>query len=174
MKPLPASAAEPDTLRLLRRWQEGRPRDRLAHLVKDTMRAFDRALSARLAAHGVSIGHWPFLRVLWEGDGLSQSELSREAGVMESTTFVALKAMEARGYVVRRPVPGDRRKRCVFLTARGRALERKLVPLAVAINAIAVRGVSPRQVAAARRTLVAILANLAADEAREARGRARR
>jgi DNA-binding MarR family transcriptional regulator len=166
MKPLPG--AETETQRLLRRWQEGRPRDRLAHLVKDTMRAFDRALHARLARHGVSIGHWPFLRALWETDGLSQSELSREAGVMEPTTFVALKAMEARGYVVRRPVLGDRRKKQVFLTPRGRALERKLVPLAVAINATAVKGVSVRRVAATRRTLVAILANLAADEAREA------
>ena len=115
----------------------------------------------------MSIGHWSFLRVLWKTDGLTQRELAREAGVMDSTVFVALRAMAERGYIVRRTVAGDRRKKGVFLTARGRALERKLVPLAVAVNAIAVRGIAPRQVAATRETLIALLANLAADEARK-------
>ena len=97
----------------------------------------------------------------------SRSASSRDvAGVMEPTTFAALKAMERRGYVVRRAVAGDRRKRQVFLTARGRALEAKLVPLAEAVNAIAVRGVPAADVAATRRTLLAIVDNLAADEAR--------
>ena len=159
-------AVDTDTRRALRGWQAGQPRDRLAHLVKDTARAFDRALQARLAAHDVSIGHWLFLRVLWKADGVTQRELAREAGVMDSTAFVALRAMAARGYIVRRPVAGDRRKKGVFLTARGRALERKLVPLAVAVNAIAVRGIAPRRAATLRETLIALLANLAADEAR--------
>ena len=140
-------------------------RERLAHLVKDVMRMFERALQMRLALHEVSIGHWPFLRVLWAADGLTQRELSEEAGVMEPTTFAALKAMERRGYIVRRPVPGDRRKRQVFLTARGRSLEAKLVPLAKDVNAIAARGVPGADVAATRRTLLALYANLVADEA---------
>ncbi len=161
-----AGAALTDTQRVLRRWRTTRPHDRLAHLVKDSIRTLDRALQRRLAGHGVSIGHWPFLRVLWEGDGLTQRELSHEAGMMEPTTFAALKAMETLGYVVRRPVPGDRRKRQVFLTTRGRALERRLVPLAREINAIAVRGVPDADVAATRRTLLALLENLAADEVR--------
>jgi MarR family transcriptional regulator, organic hydroperoxide resistance regulator len=140
--------------------------ERLAHLVKEVGRTFDRALQMRLAEHEVSIGHWTFLRVLWTADGLTQRELSDEAGVMEPTTFAALKAMERRGYIVRRPVAGDRRKRQVFLTARGRALEAKLVPLAKDVNAIAARGVPAALVAATRRTLLALLHNLAVDEAR--------
>jgi DNA-binding MarR family transcriptional regulator len=62
-------------------------------------------------------------------------------------------------------VAGDRRKKGVFLTARGRALERRLVPLAVDVNAIAARGIAARELAAMRQTLVTLLANLAADEA---------
>jgi DNA-binding MarR family transcriptional regulator len=141
-------------------------RERLAHIVKVTMRAFHRALQVRLAEHRVAIGHWTYLRALWQSDGLTQRELSEEAGVAEPTTFSALKAMERRGYVVRRSVDGDRRKRKVFLTARGRALEAKLVPLAEAVNAVAVRGVSPSDVAKMRRTLVALLDNLNADAKR--------
>src|SRR3989449_11632334 len=57
--------------------------DRLAHLTKDAWRGFVRALQWHLAAHGVSFGHWTFLRILWERDGLTQRELSGEGGGME-------------------------------------------------------------------------------------------
>lgn len=134
------------------------------------MRALNRALQMRLADHGVSLGHWPFLRALWQADGRTQRELSGEAGVAQPTTFSAVKAMERLGYVVRRAVEGDRRKRQVFLTARGRALEAKLVPLAEDVNAVAVRGVAAADVATTRRVLLALLDNLAADETRLGNG----
>jgi DNA-binding MarR family transcriptional regulator len=159
-------AAVGDTQRLLRHWRDAVPDDRMAHLVKDATRALVRALQTRLAARGVSFGHWTFLRILWERDGLTQRELSREAGVMEPTTFTALKAMESRGYIVRRQLAGNRRKVHVFLTNKGRALKRTLVPLAEAVNRIAVRGVASADIAATRRTLVAVLVNLARDELR--------
>ena len=64
---------------ILKHWREAVPDDRLAHLVKDATRALLRALQMRLTAHDVSLGHWTFLRILWEKDGLTQRELS-EAG----------------------------------------------------------------------------------------------
>src|ERR1700716_3017991 len=111
------------TQQILRHWREAVPDDRLAHLVKDATRALVRALQMRLAQHGVSFGHWTFLRILWEHDGLTQRELSGVAGVMEPTTFSALKAMEQLGYVERRQVPENRKNVYVFLTRRGRALK---------------------------------------------------
>jgi DNA-binding MarR family transcriptional regulator len=118
----------------------------------------------RLAAHAVSFGHWTFLRILWESDGLTQRELSEQAGVMEPTTFSALKAMERLGYVVRRRRDGDRKKVYVFLTPKGRRLRDKLVPLAEEVNRIAVRSVPVTDIAAARIVLLAIIENLARDE----------
>src|SRR3954468_5063932 len=90
---------------ILRHCREAVPNDRLAHLVKDATRALVRSLQLRLAAHGVSFGHWTFLRILWEHDGLTQRELSEQAGVMEPTTLTAIRAMEELGYVTRRRVP---------------------------------------------------------------------
>ena len=78
------------------------------------------------------------------------------------------KAMESRGYIARRRLAGNRRKIHIFLTRRGRALQDKLVPLAEKVNRIAVRGVPARDVAATRRTLLAVLESLARDEARAA------
>src|SRR3954465_10884887 len=156
----------PATENILRHWREAVPNDRLAHLVKDATRALVRGLSMRLAQHWVSFGHWTFLRILWEGDGLTQKQLSEQAGVMEPTTFSALKAMERLGYVARRQRSGDRKKVYIFLTPKGRALRMRLVPLAEDVNRIAVRGVRSRDVAATRTALLAIIANLAQEEHR--------
>src|SRR5262249_16865237 len=124
------NAGDAMTRQMLRHWQEAVPNDRLAHLVKHAARGLARALQMRLAEHSVSYGHWTFLRVLWEAEGLTQRQLSDEAAVMEPTTFSALNAMEKLGYVVRRPSPTSRKELHVYLTPRGRAPKTKLVPLA--------------------------------------------
>ncbi len=134
------SADEPMTRQLLRHWQEAVPNDRLAHLVKHAARGLARALQMRLTEHSVSYGHWTFLRILWESEGLTQRQLSSEAGVMEPTTFSA---------------------------------KTKLVPLAEEVNAVALRDIGPRDIAATRRTLLALIANLAADETESLRLRRR-
>jgi len=108
----------------------------------------------------VSFGHWTFLRILWARDGLTQRELSQQAGVMEPSTHAALKAMERLGYVKRQQLPGNRKTVYVHLSAKGRALERRLVPLAKATNRAAVRGLRASDVAAAKRVLIAVTENL--------------
>jgi hypothetical protein len=50
------------------------------------------------------------------------------------------------------------------LTAKGRALKAKLVPLAEDVNEVALRGVASADIAATRRVLLALVENLAADE----------
>ena len=151
----------PSTQSILRHWREAVPNDRLAHLVKDATRALVRALQMRLAEHAVSFGHWTFLRILWEGDGLTQRELSEQAGVMEPTTFSALKAMERLGYISRHKRSGDRKKIYVRLTPKGRRLRHTLVPLAEEVNRTAVRRVRPTDIATTRSVLFAIIENLA-------------
>ena len=160
----PSRKVRAEAQSMLTHWQEAVPNDRLAHLVKDVTRAFVRALQARLAQHGVTFGHWTFLRVLWETDGLTQRELSDQAGVMEPTTFAAIKAMEKVGYVVRAQRPDNKHKVYIHLTPKGRLLKSKLVPLAEEVNGIGVRGIKDAAVATTRLTLLAMLENLARDE----------
>jgi MarR family transcriptional regulator, organic hydroperoxide resistance regulator len=160
-----APSAKGSTQAILRHWQEAVPSDRLAHLIRDAAKGLTRALQIRLAEHSVGFGHWAFLRILWETDGLTQSELSERAGVMEPTTFSALKVMEELGYVSRKRSPDDKKKVFIFLTPKGRALKAKLVPLALEVNEVAVRGVSKADVAIARQMLLRMIQNLAEDEA---------
>ena len=144
-------------------WRDAVPNDRFAHLVKDATRSFQRSLQLRLCEHDVPFGHWSFLRVLWEQDGITQKQLSDEVGVMEPTTFAAVKAMEARGWLERRHLAENRKNMYVFLTDAGRALKAKLVPLAEQVNCVGVMGISPEDIATARRVLLAIIAQLKRD-----------
>lgn len=154
---------------VLRHWMEDVQDDRLAHLVKDAMRGLTRGLQRRLNEYSVSFGHWSFLRILWDTDGLTQRELSERAGVMEPTTFSALAAMEKLGYIRRVPAAEGGRKVHIHLTPAGWALKEKLVPMAVEVNEVAVRSVSEADVAATRRTLLTMVRNLAEDEIEAAR-----
>jgi DNA-binding MarR family transcriptional regulator len=136
----------------------------MAHLVRDSSRGLSRGLQMRLREHGVAHGHWIFLRILWRTDGLTQRQLSEQAGLMEPTTFSALQAMEKLGYVTRQKLPDNRKQVRIFLRPKGAALRTVLVPLAEEVNRIAVSGVSPEDLAITRRTLLTMIENLANDE----------
>jgi DNA-binding MarR family transcriptional regulator len=167
---LPMSPVVDDgTQAILRHWREAVPNDRVAHLVKDAMRGLMRALQMRLSEHSVSFGHWSFLRILWENDGLTQRELSERAGLQEPTTYAALKAMEKLGYVTRRQLPDSRKKVYIFLTPKGRSLKAKLVPLAEEVNKVALASVRAEDIATTRRTLLVMIENLARDETEQMR-----
>jgi DNA-binding MarR family transcriptional regulator len=164
LDPKPAANSN-DTQTILRHWREAVPNDRLAHLVKDATRALLRALQMRLSEHSISLGHWTFLRVLWERDGITQRELSAQVGVMEPTTFAAVKVMEQLGYVTRQRMADNRKNLYIFLTPAGRKLKSVLVPMAEDVNQVAARGIPAADLVTTRKTLFTIIENLAADEA---------
>ena len=141
------------------------PSRSVGYLVRQTHRAFTRALQARIAPHGVSIGMWFFLRALWQEDGVSQRALSQRVGMMEPTTASALTNMERKGLVRRVRNRSDRRIVNVFLTERGRALRRELLPLAAEVNEAALRGLSVNEVAHLRALLTKLRTRLDADTA---------
>lgn len=149
---------------ILRHWQDAVPNDRLAHLIRDAGRSLGHSLTPLLAEHDIPFGHWAFLRVLWDRDGLTQKELSDAVGVTEPTTFAAVKALMNKGYITRRHNPGNKRKFYVYLTPEGAALRDLLVPLAEKVNRIAVEGIPPENIALMRETLLKMIENLAADE----------
>lgn len=156
--------AKNETRAILNHWQDSGLDDRLAHLIKDATRALVRALQIRLIEYDVSFGHWTFLRILWEKDGMTQRALSEVAGVMEPTTYTALTGMEKLGYVERRQSPENKKNMYVFLTEQGRALEKKLVPLAIEVNEISLRDASEEDIRTTRKVLLRMIKNLAVDE----------
>jgi DNA-binding MarR family transcriptional regulator len=98
--------------------------------LRRTDRAVESDLQARLAAVGLQIGMWLYLRALWHEDGLTQSELSRRVRASKPTTLAQLRRMEARGLIRFERRSQDKRLVRVRLTAEGRGLKAKLLPIA--------------------------------------------
>ncbi len=105
----------------------------LGYQVRELNRAIQRNLQQRIAPHGATSGAWYFLRALWETDGLTQRELATRTGMQEPTAVIALRGMEAAGWIRREPSVADRRKVAIHLTPAGRALREKLLPEAHAV-----------------------------------------
>src|SRR5271155_3976111 len=143
-----------------RRTVEFPPRLSSGYLVRDAHRAFQRLLERRIAAYGVTRGQWYFLRVLWTADGLSQRELSARVGMMEPTTVIALRGMERSGLIRRVRGDDDRRKVRVYLTARAKRLRNELLTVARSITEEAEQSVGVRELAAFRRVITRMTANL--------------
>ncbi len=152
--------SSPRTKSAARRSVEFPPRLSSGYLVRDAHRAFQRLLERRIADYGVTRGQWYFLRVLWNADGLSQRELSARVGMMEPTTVIALRGMEKSGLIRRVRSADDRRKVRVFLSANAKRLRNELLSVARGITDEAEQGVAARDLAAFRRAIARMTANL--------------
>lgn len=117
----------------------------LGYQLRITSILMQRKLQRGLVEHGVSLGMWYFLRVLWEDDGLTQRELSSIVGTMEPTTLTAVKSMEKAGLVIRKRNKQDKRKINVFLTEKGQSLKPILSELAAHVINDATKGFSERE-----------------------------
>jgi MarR family transcriptional regulator, organic hydroperoxide resistance regulator len=133
----------------------------VGYQVRMTHRALQRYLQVKIEPHGVTLGMWYFLRILWREDGLTQRELSHRVGTREPTTLIAIVAMQRRGLVARVRDRTDRRKQIVSLTAAGRRLQAELLPVAAEVVNTAVAGFSQRDTALLLKFLSAIQRNLA-------------
>lgn len=136
------------------------PDESLGFNARMTHRAFTRALQGKLHKHDIPIGQWYYLRVLWEEDGLTQKALSDQLGIMGPTTVVALRAMERDGLIKRERNKTDRRKINIFLTEKGRELEKELSPYVTDINSTASEEISNEDLEVFKRVSEKIRVNL--------------
>lgn len=121
------------------------PEDTVGFLIWDANRAMNRTFSERIARHGVTLGLWPFLRALWETDGLTQRELSEKVRMKGPTTVAALNKLEDKGLVRREGNKNDARKINVFLTPEGRKVYRKVIPEVETVNRLCLADLTEKE-----------------------------
>lgn len=106
------------------------------------------------------VGQEMLLLRLWEGDGVTQSQLVERMQVEPPTVTKMLQRLEALGLVERRSDPDDARISRVFLTAAGRAAEPAAAEAWHAVDARATAGMSTEERLLLRRLLVQMRDNL--------------
>ncbi|HEY3668390.1 MAG TPA: MarR family transcriptional regulator [Polyangiaceae bacterium] len=113
--------------------------------------------------HGLEITpeQWIVLARLWQRDGRTVSELSESTLRDRPTMSRILDSMEAGGLLTRTVDAKDARSRIVTLTREGKALRKKLVPVAKSLVERLEQGVPEADLLVTRRTLRRLFENLA-------------
>jgi DNA-binding MarR family transcriptional regulator len=153
-------APDAKTLAEAEAWPAGQMQS-IGFELRRTDRAVESDLQARLASVGLQIGMWPYLRALWHEDGLTQSELSRRVRASKPTTLAQLRRMEQRGLIRFERRSRDKRLVTVHLTAEGRSLKPKLLPIARLNHNAALAGFKKAEIEALFDALHRIRANVA-------------
>lgn len=93
-------------------------------LIKKAARLLEKQANILLKSSHLTHGYTYYLMVLFEKDGINQTDLQRAIGGIEQPTVVrTLDRMERDGLIVRKPNPSDRRAFLIYLTDKGKACE---------------------------------------------------
>jgi DNA-binding MarR family transcriptional regulator len=68
---------------------------------------------------GLHVGQEMLLHILWQSNGISQSDLANKLEIQQATITKSIKRMEERGFVNREKDANDSRVSRVFLTENG-------------------------------------------------------
>lgn len=109
--------------------------NRLAHAM-----ALD--MDRRLRAYEVTLSQWFVLKQLWRQAGRSQVELQDLLDLERATVNGLVQRMTRAGLIQSKPDPDDRRVQRIFLTERGRALQKITPALEEEVNTRVLEGFS--------------------------------
>lgn len=123
-------------------------------------KAWRREFELRAAPLDVTVAQLLVLCRLWQGDGISTSVLTQEAGSDGGTVTGILDRLESRGLIRRERSVQDRRAVQIWLTPEGSALQRPLMEIIAAVNRQATDGVDTEEITQLLRTLKTIRGNL--------------
>jgi DNA-binding MarR family transcriptional regulator len=102
-----------------------RPDAHLGYLLKHVQLRFFELSAAALAPLGINGREAAVLRVIADGDPLSQGEIAAAMNVDRTTMVALIDDLQDKGLVARRQDPDDRRRNAVELTAAGRDTVRR-------------------------------------------------
>lgn len=88
-----------------------------------------RFFEQRLGDQGIGGGQVGLLYLLYDGDGVTQTELAERLAIDRASATELLRRMEQAGLISRRADPDDRRAKRVVLTAKAKALRPRMEAL---------------------------------------------
>jgi DNA-binding MarR family transcriptional regulator len=127
---------------------------RLSVLSNTVSSRISRAYAGRF---GLSIPEWRIIAVLARFPGLSASEAADRTAMDKVMVSRAVAKLLKDGRVLRKASPGDRRAAHLSLTAKGRAIYARVVPVARGIEDRLISALEPDEGAALDRALTKLM-----------------
>jgi DNA-binding MarR family transcriptional regulator len=140
-----------------------RPRGEGGFLLSKVHYLSRRVLGRRLRAHGIeefNSGQGRIIFALWQGDGVTITELARRTSLERSTLTRMLDRMEQDGLVRRQQQAADRRSVAIWLTPRTRGMFQAFSDASDDMHDLIYRGFSTEQIEVFEEALRHVLANL--------------
>jgi DNA-binding MarR family transcriptional regulator len=109
---------------------------------------------------GATLPMWRVLAALRERDGRRMGDLSATTSIEVSTLTRLVDQMERRELVVRRRDPEDARAVVLHVTAAGKRLTRRIVPIADRYEKVALKGFAASEAEALRAALRRLYVNM--------------
>lgn len=113
-----------------------------------------------LKSHGITMAQGWALVILSRENGLSQSELADRLEIATVTTSKLIDRLVARGWVERRPKPGDRRSNLVFATPAAESVVKVMSQTIIQVDQAANEGLTQTELDVTRAALVKMHENL--------------
>ena len=139
-------------------------KDTIGFLLSDTARLMRRDVERRARPVGLTRAQWQALFHLARNEGCNQATLADLLDVEPITLARVIDRLEASGLVERRPDPGDRRARLLFLGERAHPLLEELRSLGAETREVALAGISEDERHQLSRLLTKMRANLSGRE----------
>jgi MarR family transcriptional regulator, organic hydroperoxide resistance regulator len=106
----------------------------LAHRLREVTRLFRHVFHQTIHDLDITDGEWACLRLLWDEDGISQTEMSDRLDMTKAAVVLWVNVLERDALAKRKIDRSDGRRFRIFLTAKGRRMEAQLQPTIRAIH----------------------------------------
>lgn len=111
---------------------------------------------------GLTMARARVITMLTDNEGISQTELANILEIETPTLKRQIDALEADGFVERRPIDGDARKNAIFLTERGRSCD--IITFGQKLRSDVLDGIGSDDLNTAQKVLDNIVRNISALE----------
>ncbi len=148
--------------------------DLLPYLMNRLVTRLNQNLGERLRRRGYSFQDWRILAVLAAHDGITLSQLAEATVIPQPTVSRLVARLERQKFLRRRPGARDSRFIHAWITTRGRAAYRKMLPLAVEEYRGAVVGFDRAETEWLRRATLRMIGNIGVELLNASTGGARR
>ena len=118
------------------------------------------AFGEEVRPHGATLPMWRVLAALRERDGRRMGDLSATTSIEVSTLTRLADQMERKGLVARRRDREDARAVALHVTAAGKRLTQRIVPIADRYEKVALKGFAQVEAEALRSALRRLYANM--------------
>jgi MarR family transcriptional regulator, organic hydroperoxide resistance regulator len=113
-----------------------------------------------VAPLGVTVPMWRVMALLWESGDQRLGEIAEGTSIDVSTLSRLLLTLQRKQFIVRKRSGTDGRALSVSLTAKGREMTERIIPIAMRCEDVAIRGIRSNDLRRLKQLLTTVFTNL--------------